>query len=335
MSSFATRALHGVMNIMKEHGDVMVCVEGHCRPDEADSLSSERANRVLEELVRQGVPRHRLRAAGFGASFSNEEGSGGKSSRPIGGTSGSARVEFSVIQEIAIKGTVQFGQCADNLTKESDDLLESVAALLLARPCLRVRIEGHTDNAPNWGCTNMELSDGRARSVVKALLQRGIEENRLVPVGFGPNLPRISNDSRDGRKQNRRVEFHILQKETVRGLRDLVQAGVDVGVDGKRKRADGSPSHSCDLSSGKIDKAALRQLTRTAEGEGSCPLALPIRRAAADVLRRLGADWPLQRLLHIAGRKEDPSICPIARLPEECIHHIERMYFLLGCFNCP
>jgi len=297
MSSFATRALHGVIGVMNENEGLMICVEGHCRPGEAEALSSERANRVLEELVRQGVPRHRLRAAGFGSSFADGEASAG-------------RVEFSVIQEISIKGTVQFSPCSDQLSRASEPLLQGVTALLLARPCLRVRVEGHTDSSPNWGCTNLELAEGRARSVVSALEQAGIGENRLVPVGFGEKLPKAPNSSSEGKAKNRRVEFHILQRETVQGLQQLLH--------GPRK--------------GAIDESGLRQLVRTATGAGNANLALPIRRAAADVLRRLGADWKIQRLMHLAVR-QDPSSCPLAMLPDDCLRRVLQFYFLLGCFQ--
>merc|ERR1719265_2340221 len=120
------------MSIMKDNADLKICVEGHTRPDETASVGSKRANAVLEHLVSQGVPRHRLRVAGFGSAFPQET------------DRASARVEFSVIQEISIKGTVQFSPCSSDLTAASGPLLDKVIALLTARPCLRVRIEGHT-----------------------------------------------------------------------------------------------------------------------------------------------------------------------------------------------
>lgn len=295
MSSFATRALTGVAKVMQANEGLMICVEGHSLPDEDDRLSSDRANRVLEELVKQGIPRHRLRAAGFGASFAEE------------GNGSGATVQFSVIQEISIKGNVQFSPCSSNLTSASEPLLEGVAALLHARPCLRVRIEGHTDNAPNWGCSNLELAEGRAQSVVGALARANVDESRLVAVGFGDKLPKTSNATSNGRSKNRRVEFHVLQKETVRSLQQQLD--------------------------GRVDSAGMQQLVRTATGEGGASLALPIRRAAADVLRRLGADWGMQRLFWVACRREDPMTCPLAAVPEDYIRRVLLMYFFLGCFQ--
>jgi len=297
LSSFATRAVQGVLRVMRDRADIKICVEGHSMRDESGSISSKRANAVLEHLVSQGIPRHRLRAAGFGAAFADDGGVGG------------ARVEFSVVQEISIKGTVQFDPCSDHLTSASGPLLEKVVALLVARPCLRVRVEGHTDNSPNWGCSNQALSENRARNVAAFMSDRGVAPERLVPVGFGEDLPCASNASRENRSKNRRVEFHILQRETVQGLQQLL------GGSGCKDR---------------IDLHALRQLARTAAGD-AVGLSKPIRTAAADLLVRLRADWDVQRLLHVASRREDPCQCPLARLPEDCLHRVLRLYFLLGC----
>lgn len=301
MSSFATRALHGVVNIMRGNSDLKLCVEGHCRPDESDSLSSQRANQVLEYLVSQGVPRHRLRAAGFGSAFPTAAGGGGVAGQE-------ARVEFSVIQEITVKGTVQFSPCSTSLTSSSHPLLHRIVALLASRPCLRVRVEGHTDNAPFFG-SNLQLAESRAESVIEFLGNEGVDTQRLVPVGFGEKLPRASNSTQSGRSENRRVEFHILQRETVRGFEELMEQS--------RRR-------------GQIDKSMLRQLERTATGS-LIGLAMAIRHAAADLLVRLKCDWPVQRLLHIAVRREDPRRCSLARLPDDCLRRVFRFYFLLGC----
>lgn len=297
MSSFATRAVHGVLKVIEGSNDTKLCIEGHSRPDEDSSIATKRANAVLEHLVSQGVPRHRLRVAGFGSSCPDESGEC------------DGRVEFSVIQEISIKGTVQFSQCSDSLTSASGPLLDKVVALLVARPCLRVRVEGHTDSSPNWGCSNLELSQGRSQNVVEYLSQHGVDESRLAAVGFGDKLPRLPNSTSDGRSKNRRVEFHVLQKDTIQGLQNVL------GQHNRRTQ---------------VDEHGLRQLERTATGV-ALGLSLPIRVAAADLLVRLQADWPIQRLFHLAARLEDPARSPVAQLPDDCVQRILRMYFLLGC----
>jgi outer membrane protein OmpA-like peptidoglycan-associated protein len=76
---------------------------------------------------------------------------------------------------------------------------------------MHIRIEGHTDDqgADDF---NLKLSDGRAKSVAQYLIARGITSERLVPIGFGERQPLTENKTEDGRAQNRRVEFFILNR---------------------------------------------------------------------------------------------------------------------------
>lgn len=80
---------------------------------------------------------------------------------------------------------------------------------------LYIGIEGHTDNQPikksGWA-SNWELSTARALSVLHALSERGVNEPRLSATGFGEYKPVATNDSKEGRQKNRRVEIVILPK---------------------------------------------------------------------------------------------------------------------------
>lgn len=73
----------------------------------------------------------------------------------------------------------------------------------------KVRIEGHTDTRGKDDY-NMELSDRRARSVMKYLVENGVEASRLTAQGFGEDKPIASNKTNRGRAKNRRVEFIII-----------------------------------------------------------------------------------------------------------------------------
>jgi outer membrane protein OmpA-like peptidoglycan-associated protein len=93
------------------------------------------------------------------------------------------------------------------LKPESAPALQEIAKLLSAQPQLKLYVVGHTDNAGTLQA-NMELSRQRAAAVVKALTgQYGVAPARLQPYGDGPYAPVASNDSEDGRAQNRRVEL--------------------------------------------------------------------------------------------------------------------------------
>ena len=112
--------------------------------------------------------------------------------------------------QIRIREQVKFRTASADILpgKDSEDILEAVKAILVARPEIKVRIEGHTDNrgVPR---ANQALSLARATAVRKWLVAHGIAEPRLSSVGFGPDRPVDSNDTEEGRVLNRRVELHI------------------------------------------------------------------------------------------------------------------------------
>ncbi len=87
--------------------------------------------------------------------------------------------------------------------------LDRIAASLNEEPALRVRIEGYTDSDGDEE-PNLELSRQRAAAVMQALVERGVAAERMSAVGFGEANPIASNDTWEGRRQNRRVEVHIL-----------------------------------------------------------------------------------------------------------------------------
>ena len=77
------------------------------------------------------------------------------------------------------------------------------------RPTMRIEIRGHTDNVGN-DAENQTLSQRRAKAVYDFLIQNGIEATRLTYKGFGKTQPIDTNDTEQGRANNRRTEFVIL-----------------------------------------------------------------------------------------------------------------------------
>ena len=96
------------------------------------------------------------------------------------------------------------GQAA--IQPESQALLDDIAAVMKQFPDWRLEIAGHTDAAGD-PAQNEALSRARADAVKAALVQRGMEDGRLVPQGMGEAQPVASNDTPDGRALNRRVEL--------------------------------------------------------------------------------------------------------------------------------
>ena len=93
--------------------------------------------------------------------------------------------------------------------RESEDVLQAVLKVLNEHPEIRsVRVEGHTDNTGSAG-RNRTLSQERAGAVLNWLVKHGIEKARLSSVGFGPDRPIDSNETEEGRQNNRRVDFQI------------------------------------------------------------------------------------------------------------------------------
>lgn len=81
--------------------------------------------------------------------------------------------------------------------------------LLKDVPTLKIELSGHTDNTGS-ATSNQSLSQDRAQAVVDYLVSKGIASNRLIARGYGSDRPVASNDSAEGRQENRRTEFEIV-----------------------------------------------------------------------------------------------------------------------------
>jgi outer membrane protein OmpA-like peptidoglycan-associated protein/tetratricopeptide (TPR) repeat protein len=92
---------------------------------------------------------------------------------------------------------------------ESRIELNKLLKLLQDNPSLKIQISGHTDNlgSPEY---NRVLSENRAKAVVGFLTGKGIDIGRLSAKGFGETQPIATNETEEGRAQNRRTEFLIL-----------------------------------------------------------------------------------------------------------------------------
>ncbi len=88
---------------------------------------------------------------------------------------------------------------------ESYPRLDRVVEYMTHRSSARIRIAGHTDNVGNPQ-RNQALSEARAESVREYLVTHGIDAGRIEAVGFGDQQPVASNDTDEGRQQNRRIE---------------------------------------------------------------------------------------------------------------------------------
>jgi OmpA-OmpF porin, OOP family len=96
------------------------------------------------------------------------------------------------------------------LRPESFPELNRIVTLMNEKPAMQIEISGHTDTSGSEEY-NLNLSKQRANSVATYLVEKGIDKSRLTVEFFGESKPMVSNDTREGRKKNRRVEFKILK----------------------------------------------------------------------------------------------------------------------------
>ncbi len=114
--------------------------------------------------------------------------------------------------QIEIFKRVLFDVDKDSLRPESYDIIGQVAHVLRIHPEItRVRIEGHTDSTASDGY-NLGLSWKRSRKVVSTLNDMGVVVERMESMGYGERRPIADNLTDEGRQQNRRVVFTILER---------------------------------------------------------------------------------------------------------------------------
>jgi outer membrane protein OmpA-like peptidoglycan-associated protein len=103
-------------------------------------------------------------------------------------------------------GDVLFDTGQATLKPGADLAINRLATFLSSNPQTKVLIEGHTDSRGSDDY-NIGLSERRARAVSSALASRGISDAQIQTLGRGKAYPVASNDTAEGRQQNRRVEI--------------------------------------------------------------------------------------------------------------------------------
>jgi len=103
---------------------------------------------------------------------------------------------------------VQFETGKATLKEESFDILKQIAEIMERYSAYRLRISGHTDSVGDE-TTNRVLSEERAKACYQYLVSQGVSPSRLSYEGFGESTPIADNNTREGRRLNRRVEFEL------------------------------------------------------------------------------------------------------------------------------
>jgi OOP family OmpA-OmpF porin len=124
----------------------------------------------------------------------------------------SAPVDGSVCQQlfsdILAKGKIRFPPGRATIDPDSTGLLDHLIETALRCPTANIEIAGHTD-PHGEDAANQALSEKRAQAVLDYLVRAGLPADRFTATGYGSTQPIASNDSDEGRAQNRRIEFLV------------------------------------------------------------------------------------------------------------------------------
>ena len=113
------------------------------------------------------------------------------------------------MERIVLRG-VNFDFDKAEIRPDAAIVLDEAVSILAKRSDVTVRVEGHTD-ATGPEVYNQGLSERRASSVLRYLAEQGLAASQLTSVGFGESQPIATNDTREGRALNRRVELQVLE----------------------------------------------------------------------------------------------------------------------------
>ncbi len=123
------------------------------------------------------------------------------------------RVGEGIVVEFS--SNVLFGFDKSGLSADAKTNLDKLVKVLNAYPDTDIEVQGHTDSKGSESY-NMNLSVERASAASNYIRGSGIATNRISIKGFGETSPKYSNDSENGRSQNRRVEFLITANEKMK-----------------------------------------------------------------------------------------------------------------------
>lgn len=111
--------------------------------------------------------------------------------------------------EVFVMRNLHFATNKTRILSSSEEALEALFGYLERNPEIRIKIMGHTDNVGK-DAANQRLSEGRAQAVREDLIKRGIDASRIEAEGYGETRPIDTNDTEEGRQNNRRVEVEVL-----------------------------------------------------------------------------------------------------------------------------
>lgn len=113
-----------------------------------------------------------------------------------------------LVNKLLHSSQINFASGRAFIKHDSFELLENIKSTALTCPDANFEVSGHTDSTGKLSF-NMKLSEQRAQAVVDHLAGLGLDPNRFVASGYGPNKPIANNNTDEGRALNRRIEFKL------------------------------------------------------------------------------------------------------------------------------
>lgn len=114
-----------------------------------------------------------------------------------------------IVEEVLIFNQITFASNKATLNQNSFQDLDKIVAMMKERPDINLEISSHTDNIGSAE-NNMTLSEARARTILQYLTDSSIAVERLTIKWHGESHPIATNETEEGRKTNRRVEFRVI-----------------------------------------------------------------------------------------------------------------------------
>jgi outer membrane protein OmpA-like peptidoglycan-associated protein len=113
------------------------------------------------------------------------------------------------LSEAASAGVILFDRASADIDPSSSKTIARLAEIAKNCPGTRVQVNGYTDSEGEAD-RNQNLSERRARAVVKSLVKAGVDPSRLTAVGFGADDFAAPNDTPENMARNRRIEFKVF-----------------------------------------------------------------------------------------------------------------------------
>lgn len=111
---------------------------------------------------------------------------------------------------VAISGGILFAFDSAEINPGAEAIVAKIAGMMEQNPAMELAVVGYTDNTGDFNY-NLGLSKRRADTIVNELVKDGVVRDRLAGVGVGPLNPIASNQTEQGRAENRRVELVLIE----------------------------------------------------------------------------------------------------------------------------